>query len=66
MENQNIKIKNITLLQKENLNKEKNRSYKSFSSFQYNTSNKSNEIKFENKYKTILNGSQKNLKVKMK
>lgn len=60
------KNKDNTLQPKENIIKEKNRSYKSFSNFKYNMSNKSNEIKCENIYKTILNGSQKDLKTKEK
>ena len=60
------KNKDNTLQPKENIIKEKNRAYKSFSNFQYNMSNKSNEIKCENIYKTILNSSQKDLKAKEK
>ena len=60
------KNKENTLQSKENIIKEKNRAYKSFSNFQYNMSNKSNEIKCENIYKNILNGSQKDLKAKEK
>lgn len=43
--------------------KNMNKSYKSFSNIQCNTNNKSNESDFKNIYKTILNGSLKNLKI---
>ena len=43
--------------------KNSNKSYKSFSNIQLNTNNKANESEFVNIYKTILNGSLKNLKI---
>ena len=59
-------IKEKTLSKKENNYKNKNKSYKSFPNIQYNINNKTNESLIENIYKTILNGSLKNLKIKEK
>ena len=55
-------IKERTISKKEKKVKVYNKSHKSFSNIQYNTNNKANESDFEKIYKTILNGSLKNLK----
>ena len=59
-------IKERALSKKEKKLKNSNKSYKSFSNIQYNTNNKAKETIFDNIYKTILNGSLKNLKINEK
>ena len=59
-------FKEITISKKENKFKNSNKSYKSFSNIQLNKNNISNESEFVNIYKTILNGSLKNLKINEK
>lgn len=56
-------IKERAISKKEKNFKNSNKSYKSFSNIQFNINNKSNESDFKNLYKTILNGSLKNLKI---
>lgn len=67
LENKNINskkpIKERAISKKEKNFKNSNKSYKSFSNIQFNINNKSNESDFKNLYKTILNGSLKNLKI---
>jgi hypothetical protein len=55
-------IKERAISKKDKNVKSFNKSYKSFSNIQYNTNNKSNESNFDKIYKTIFNGSLKNLK----
>ena len=59
-------FKEITISKNENKCKNSNKSYKSFSNIQLNKNNISNESEFVNIYKTILNGSLKNLKINEK
>ena len=59
-------IKERALSKKEKKLKNSNKSYKSFSNIQYNTNNKAKETVFDNIYKTLLNGSLKNLKINEK
>ena len=61
------KINERALSKKEKRLNKQNKSYKSSSNIQFNTNNnKSNESGYEYIYKTILNGSLKNLKINEK
>ena len=70
LENKNINskkpIKERAISKKEKKFKNSNKSYKFFSNIQLNNNDKSNESEFVNIYKTILNGSLKNLKINEK
>lgn len=65
--NQKKKINERALSKKDKRLNKQNKSYKSSSNIQFNTNNnKSNESGYEYIYKTILNGSLKNLKINEK
>ena len=65
--NQKKKINERELSKKDKRLNKQNKSYKSSSNIQFNTNNnKSNESGYEYIYKTILNGSLKNLKINEK